>query len=240
CNAEMADINLNITKILCQTPPSRNCADLYSKGCKSSEPAKIFPYSCCPDDSVSVLCDHVSDGSQWTIIQRRQVVELRENFNRSWADYVQGFGELEGGEFWIGLKLIHELTTHSKQELHIALEDWDGDKRWAKYGEFSVGPAEDNYKLKVTGYTGDAGDAMKEYHNGQAFSTFDRDNDSSGINCAERYASGWWYNDCGHAYLNGVPNRGTDIKIWHGIIWHQWRSYSYSLKSVTMKIRPAE
>ncbi|CAL4060494.1 unnamed protein product, partial [Meganyctiphanes norvegica] len=169
--------------IRCQTPPSRNCADLYSKGCKSSESAEIFPYSRSPGQSVTVLCDHVSDGGQWTIIQRRQDVEPREDFDHSWEEYVEGFGDLDG-ELWVGLKLIHELTTHSKQELHILLEDWDGETRWAKYSDFYIASAEDNYRITVTGYSGDAGNAM-DYHNGQAFSTRDRDNDAWGGNCAK-------------------------------------------------------
>ena len=84
------------------------------------------------------------------MIQRRKEVQPRENFTRVWADYVQGFGELEG-EFWIGLKLIHELSRQSPQELYISLEDWEGEKRWAKYAQFSVAGPDDNYRLTVTG-----------------------------------------------------------------------------------------
>ena len=112
---------------------------------------QIFPYSSSPSQGVSVLCDHVSDGGQWTIIQRRKDVEPREDFDRSWEEYVEGFGDLDG-EFWVGLKLIHELTTHSKQELHILLEDWEGETRWARYSNFYITSAEDNYRITVTGY----------------------------------------------------------------------------------------
>ncbi|CAL4122896.1 unnamed protein product [Meganyctiphanes norvegica] len=196
------------------------------------------------DLRLSMTLENIKDGVDdllhpWTIIQKRRDVEPREDFNRPWADYVQGFGKFEDGEYWEGLEKMHKMTSDSKQELYITLQDWEGNKRWAKYSTFYVGPPEDNYRLKITGYTGDSGDAMAR-HNGQAFSTYDRDNDaSSSRNCAEKYKGGWWWSSCGHARLNGLPNRGTDTPDYHGIIWKQWKDYDYSLKSVTMKIRPS-
>ena len=47
------------------------------------------------------------------------------------------------------------------------------------------------YTINVGGYTGDAGDSLA-YHNGQRFSTYDRDNDSSGSNCAQDWKGAWW------------------------------------------------
>ncbi|CAL4152422.1 unnamed protein product, partial [Meganyctiphanes norvegica] len=139
--------------------PSKNCANRYEKGYKSSEPVQIFPYIGRSYESLSVLCDE-----DWTIIQRRQDVQPRVNFTRPWADYVQEFGELTG-EFWLGLDHIHRLTSDTINELYIELQDWQSNTRWAKYSNFAVGPAEDNYRLTVTGYSGDAGDAMQERHN---------------------------------------------------------------------------
>ncbi|CAL4100937.1 unnamed protein product [Meganyctiphanes norvegica] len=215
--------------------PSKNCADLYNKGCKTSEPVQIFPYSDSPHDSVSVMCDE-----DWTIIQRRQDVQPRVNFARPWADYVQGFGELTG-EFWLGLDHLHRLTSHTSNELYIELEDWEDNTRWAKYTNFTVGPAEDKYRLTVTGYTGNAGDSLKEQHNGEPFSTYDQDNDAhSGLHCAQKYKGGWWYGPgCHQANLNGLGDHGTDTTRGEGINWKQWRGFDYSLRSVVMKIRPA-
>ncbi|CAL4164896.1 unnamed protein product [Meganyctiphanes norvegica] len=229
---EVTEMNNRIYKIQCQMP-SRNCADLYNKGCNTSEPLQIFPYSCNSNECVSVLCDQ-----DWTIIQRRQEGDPRENFYRPWADYVQGFGELTG-EFWMGLNLIHRLTAYSKNELHVELEDYDGNQRWARYEHFIVGPAEDKYRLFITGYTGDAGDALAAWQNGSAFSTYDQDNDiwDTG-NCAEKYKGAWWHNACHWANLNGQPDVGNDTSPGVGIIWHPWLGYTYSLRTVTMKIRP--
>ena len=47
-------------------------------------------------------------------------------------------------------------------ELRIDLEDWDGETRYAQYSLFDIGGTEDNYKLAVNGYTGNAGDISEK------------------------------------------------------------------------------
>ena len=52
------------------------------------------------------------------------------------------------------------------------------------------------YKLQVGGYTGDAGDSMGDSsNNGKKFSTQDRENDITEINCAQYYKGGWWWSE---------------------------------------------
>ena len=51
------------------------------------------------------------------MIQRR-LPNGTVNFTRNWADYENGFGDLNG-EFWYGLRNIHALTTENNVELHI-------------------------------------------------------------------------------------------------------------------------
>lgn len=216
----------------------KNCAELYKEGHNSTEPIKIFPYSCCPNVGVTVICDQESDGGGWTILQKRLDTIPREDFYRTWQEYVLGFGHLKA-EFWVGLKLIHELTSQNLQELYIALEDYDGNKWWAKYGYFHVDGPETKYKLSIGRYSGDAGDAFASRHNGFAFSTHDQDNDAYEQNCAKAYKGGWWYDKCHTANLNGFQHRGPHTSYADGINWHPWLGYKNSLKKVTMKIRPA-
>ena len=70
------------------------------------------------------------------VIQRRgDYGEPREDFNRSWTDYKQGFGE-KNREFWLGNDQIHELTKAGDMKLRVELEAWDGRTAWAEYDTF--------------------------------------------------------------------------------------------------------
>lgn len=89
------------------------------------------------------------------------------SFHRGWDEYKIGFGNIDGGEYWIGLDKLHELTISRPHELLIELEDFDGVKRTARYSHFAVGNEEEWYALILLGkYSGDAGDSMS-YHAGR-------------------------------------------------------------------------
>jgi len=66
----------------------------------------------------------------------------------------------------------------------------------------------DNYRLHVSGFSGDAGDALANpVHpartvNGMKFSTPDRDNDKKTPGQCDGGENGWWYNWCSRSCLN--------------------------------------
>lgn len=63
------------------------------------------------------------------VIQRRDDFgEPRENFNRDWSDYKNGFGD-PAKEFWLGNENIYMLTNNEEYILRIELEDFEGNKR---------------------------------------------------------------------------------------------------------------
>ena len=176
-----------------------------------------------------VYCDQDTDGGGWIVFQRRQDGSV--DFFRDWADYKNGFGSLTG-EFWLGNDNIYRLLTTSKQyELRIDMGDFEGNSAYAKYSSFRIGPESEGYKLEVGGYSGNAGDSL-EYHNGQTFKT--KDHFGKSDFCTRNWKSGWWYNNCHRANLNGVYNSTT---IYEGIIWKHWKGFKYSLRFVEMKFR---
>ena len=65
----------------------------------------------------------------------------------------------------IGLIPLRRIISNApgNYELRIDLEDWDGETRYAQYSLFDIGGPEDNYKLAVYGYTGNAGDVKMHY-----------------------------------------------------------------------------
>ncbi|CAK8686728.1 microfibril-associated glycoprotein 4-like isoform X1 [Clavelina lepadiformis] len=179
---------------------------------------------------VEVYCE---DG--WTIFQRR--IDGKVDFGRRWDDYANGFGQIDG-EFWLGLNNIHKMTREGGCRLKIELWDFDGNQRSAHYSSFSIESPENSYRLRVSGYNGNAGDSL-EYHNGQSFSTKDNDNDSHGsMNCATSWggSQGWWFNACAYSLLNGVWMRQSN-GVNHGIVWRHWKGYNESLKETKMKLR---
>ena len=129
------------------------------------------------------------------MVQRRQDGSV--DFNRSWVDYEEGFGSLTG-EFWYGLRPLHCLTNQGQWQLHIDFTFINGTKSYLSYTKFSVGPANSQYQLSISGFTGINTDPFTTYSlNGMKFTTKDRDNDkySSG-NCAVssvdgKDAGGW-------------------------------------------------
>ncbi|XP_046443576.1 techylectin-5B-like [Daphnia pulex] len=193
-----------------------------------------------------VYCDQESEGGGWTVFQVRDDVEPHENFMRNWEDYKLGFGDFDR-EFWLGNILLWALTNsndNKKYELAVNLEDWSGNKRFARYKGFRIGPESDKYRLYFTKmFLGNAGDSLFS-HNGLAFSTFDVDNDNregedfAERSCARLYKGGWWYGNCHDSNLNGWYLGGPHRSFADGINWYTWSGYNYSLRRTMMRFRP--
>ncbi|XP_049548194.1 angiopoietin-4-like [Anopheles darlingi] len=184
----------------------------------------------------ATYCEMEKFGGGWTVVQHR--FDGSVNFYRNWYEYRVGFGD-SGSEFWIGLDLIHQLTTARKHELIVEIMDITGHYGYARYSEFQVGSESEEYKLKAVGsYSGTAGDALQS-GKGKKFSTKDRDNDGrSDINFAVEREGGWWYSFYGgHSNLNGLYGNASDAKsIW----WWHFRKDMRGLSYTRMMIREAK
>ncbi|MBW04433.1 Fibrinogen beta chain, partial [Eschrichtius robustus] len=167
------------------------------------------------------------------------------------------------GEYWLGNDKISQLTRLGPTKLFIEMEDWKGDKVTALYEGFTVQSEANKYQLSVSKYKGTAGNALIEgasqlvgenrtmtIHNSMFFSTYDRDNDGWKTTdprkqCSKEDGGGWWYNRCHAANPNGryywggpytwdMAKHGTD----DGVVWMNWQGSWYSMKKMSMKIRP--
>ncbi|XP_069765826.1 fibrinogen-like 2a isoform X2 [Narcine bancroftii] len=225
----------------------QDCSDLYKQGNRKSGIYKLAQDLC---KSFRAYCDMETQEGGWTVLQSRKDGSV--DFNRTWDDYKNGFGNLST-EFWLGNDKIHSLTKFKKMILRIELEDWEGVQKYAEYNQFSVANETLQYRLTISGYFGTAGDAMtskKNYnHDQKFFTTKDKDNDMypSG-NCGAHYSSGWWFDACFSANLNGKYYKKKYKGIQNGIFWGTWHNvqneilngYRHGLKKVRMLIRPKE
>uniref|UniRef100_A0A7N8WXR5 Fibrinogen C-terminal domain-containing protein n=1 Tax=Mastacembelus armatus TaxID=205130 RepID=A0A7N8WXR5_9TELE len=133
------------------------------------------------------------------------------------------------------------MTNQKNYELLVDMEDFDRKQVFARYSSFSVGGECGGYQLTVTGFTnGGAGDCLTS-HSGFKFSTFDKDQDAWENNCARRYLGAFWYNSCHCTNPNGVYRWGADSTLYAaGASWSMYKGENYSMKTISMKIRPAQ
>ena len=182
--------------------------------------------------NVKIYCDTTSGGGGWMVIQRRDS-GYSTNFHRGWIEYEDGFGSLHN-EFWFGLRAIHCLTSQGQWELRIDFTFENGTKSYLHYNHFTVGPPDDHYRLRVSGFTGiTLTDPFATHHqNGRPFKTVDQ---PQGSQCpinghGSQAPGGWWYGSgCFHINLN-YNHGGQNGFIWLG----NWFSPTF----VEMKIRP--
>ncbi|XP_072230065.1 microfibril-associated glycoprotein 4-like [Leuresthes tenuis] len=231
-----------------------DCSDIQRHD--KNQPSGVFTiYPIGSTSAVQVYCDMDSQGGRWTVFQRR--MDGSVNFYRPWVQYKMGFGNA-AGEYWLGLENIHQMTRQRNYELLVDMEDFEGKKAFARYSSFKVDAECDGYVLHVTGFSkkGGAGElpgfsCCGDLISGvfsmflsrrMKFSTFDKDQDiwSSG-NCAKSFLGGWWYEKCHNANPTGVYRWGADKTLYAvGVDWQRWKGYDYSLKAISMKIRPVK
>ena len=185
--------------------------------------------------SVPVYCACEGEMEIWTVIQKR--FDGSVDFNRTWTDYKNGFGD-SCGEYWLGNEALHVLTTTKSFKFYIIATGWDGSTKYAIYSSFTVADEANGYRLNFGNFlSGNAGDSLAG-HNGCKFSTKDRDNDAnSTFNYAVRYSGGWWYCDGLQSNLNGLYYPSSDNPDLDGILWTTGYGNN-SLRETTMMVQP--
>ncbi|XP_055761906.1 angiopoietin-4-like isoform X2 [Salvelinus fontinalis] len=210
------------------------------------QPARVrFPFK--------VYCEMLADGG-WTVFQKRTGAEVL--FNKTWAEYEQGFGPLHK-DHWLGLSKVFALTKGGRglnSTMRVNLWDFEGGTAFAEYSNFRLGTEKESYKLNVGAYKGNAGDAIRGKYasidqNGFGFSTTDKDNDGCSPcilfgdiavdKCSFLDGGGWWYSRCGSASLNGDWHPAGEHIGWNsGLHWATWKGPApYSTRASRMMIK---
>jgi hypothetical protein len=196
----------------------------------------------------NVYCDFTTTGGPWTVFQRRTPSGSSTDFYRNWADYETGFWGSDNNH-WLGLAKIRRLTQLGNAQMRIDM--CQGASKscglFVTYNTFSIGSAASNYILQATGYTGSRVDGSNyitydslSYHNGRPFSTYDRDNDVWGSNCAVRFKGAWWYGACHHSNINGKYGLTSyaDGPVWyHGVSAGSYWAYYNPLEWTQMAMK---
>ncbi|KAH8372230.1 hypothetical protein KR093_010678, partial [Drosophila rubida] len=140
-----------------------------------------------------VLCDSGIGGPGFIVIYQR--MGEKENFDRDWAAYREGFGSFDG-DFFLGLEKIYRLTKARSHELFVVNGLDIDNSEFSRYNKFKISDESNGYALLSLGYFEGTKDLIRTDEN-MKFSTFDRDNDESMlIRCAERLKFGWWFGNC--------------------------------------------
>jgi len=176
-------------------PTSENCASVVV-----CSPPAVFLSDLLLFDKIFVEM-HVGNCAPLLI---QQNVDGSPYFSRSWETFKGGFGSKKCN-YWLGNELLHQMTKDGQYKVRFDLQALaSGQWYWAEYRTFTVDSEATKYRLTVSGYSGNAGEAMS-YHNGRQFTTFDNDNDGHATgNCATLLGGGFWHNDCARSQVNSA------------------------------------
>ena len=174
----------------------------------------------------------------WTVIQKR--VDGSVDFTRGWADYKNGFGNVDG-EYWLGNDDLHALTTPGHQGtilLKIFAKAFDGEETFVVFSGFKIENETINYKLHTGKFV--AGESSHSasflYHDGMYFSAPGTDNDPSWLDCAVH--DGFWYNGCQEMSPNGpYYQENESCPASNGMMWYSFKTTNVCLKEFQMSIR---
>ena len=186
-------------------------------------------------ETLPILCECENSGI-WTIIQKR--FDGSVDFYRNWTEYKEGFGD-PSGELLLGNDALHQITSSTNYALKIYVTGWDNMTKIAMYDQFRIADEADGYRLTISDFSGNAGDSFTLYHNGEKFSTKDKDNDRKNKgHLAVIFSGGWWFGSNVRSSLNGRYLFDSDSDN-NGILWSGFgNGPRYSMKETKMLIRP--
>lgn len=184
------------------------------------------------------FCEQERFGGGLLVFQSR--LDGSVNFNRSWSEFVQGFGD-PAGEYWLGLETLHQ-TAPNATELVVAMKNFSDVEAYERYSTFWIDSVSTNYRIRFNAQgTGTAGDSLYPYFSEQ-FMTYDHVSNANHIRCISELGSGFWHYACGASLernnLNGIYGLGRGTKgIWWGTFGNSTVQNTSPLKTVQMMVR---
>lgn len=127
----------------------------------------------------------------WTLVWRRN--EISDDFNRTWSEYRNGFGELEDN-FFIGLDKLYALTNAETQQLRIGIKYSEHNWELDIFEEFVVGNVCTQYEVYVKN-TNNKSSLFQRLGKRAHFFTKDLESKWRNEECARVMGIGWWYSD---------------------------------------------
>ncbi|XP_068244000.1 techylectin-5A-like [Palaemon carinicauda] len=209
-----------------------DCADHLVMGANRSGIYEIYPFTCLCRKPLRVYCDMETDGGGWTVFLTRQSADVPLSFNKSWDEYEAGFGD-GLGEFWIGNRHLHTMTSSREYALRMDTHLASGDVKFAIWNFFRVSSEVERFKLTLTEYSGESTTRSNCLPNidGLFFTTYDRDYDETSGNCAITQGGGFWHYRCSN------PIHPTATKD-EGIVSNCFNNQQDSVAFLQLKIRP--
>ncbi|XP_053677718.1 ficolin-1-like [Anopheles nili] len=206
------------------------------RSCKEKRSSRSGKYMLLPEANIEpfeVLCEQSSWSGGWLVFQQR--IDGKEDFNRGWDEYRNGFGSLDH-DFWMGLERLHQITSSGSYEMLVELRDFLGNYEYAWYKEFEIGSEAEDYLLKkIVFKSGSAGDSLTQ-HKGLKFLTFDRDTGGK-KNFAAEYEGAWWMQEGHFSHLNGRRLMDAGPK---SMFWYSHKESEEGMAVSRMMIRESE
>lgn len=221
-------------------------------------------------DAKTAICENDQLGGSFTVVQNRNNGSESFERNWDEYKYGFGTtaaldsAACEEGEFWLGNEYIYAIQDkRAPNALKVRMSRHDGQVGQVSYSNFKVASEREQYQLqRADGFKDDecgikvgnsfAGmnfgaqgygqkDIAKTVHVGMKFSTPDRDNDKNRrANCAQQDRSGWWFNSCSAANLNGFYHGGKYSaeetrtgEFDDGVLWNTWTNDKFEALTET-------
>ncbi|KAH9490837.1 Techylectin-5A [Bulinus truncatus] len=179
----------------------------------------------------NMLCDTLSDGGGWLVMQRRLTSGGVTRFQQNWQKYKNGFGNI-CQDSWLGLDYVYRLTNTPGERYQLRIGMKVGTISYeAIYDDFKVDSEANRYKLSIGSFRGNISNDFAS-HNGAMFATPDNDND---LQCGCFYNVGWWFHKCFDVNLNGKTGNSTDESM--GAVWESLTSQKGAIESAEMSFR---